>query len=59
MTELIIIGNMEGYEVINRVYSPEGLAPTLGASHGGGGNSKLILVEFKNERINTNRKNGQ
>lgn len=36
MTELIILGKMEGYEAINRVYSPEGLAPTLGASHVGG-----------------------
>lgn len=48
--ELELIGRLEGYQIISRVYSPRGIAPTIGASHLGGGQYKLILVEVENER---------
>lgn len=53
-----VLGNLEGFEMINRVYDGGGIAPTIGSSHGS--SYKLILVRGQdNEQINHVGTNGQ
>lgn len=40
MQEVIVIGRMEGYEIINRVYDENGISPTLNTCQGGGMNRR-------------------
>ena len=58
MNQIRVLGSLDGYEVINRVYDGGGIAPTIGSSHGG--SYKLILVRGQeNEQINHVGTNGQ
>ena len=48
-----IVGNLGGgggYDICNRVYSPDGAAPTLNTCSGGGVNAKII-VEGEKEYV--------
>ena len=58
MNKIIVLGTMEGYEKINRVYSIKGLSPVIETAQGGG-RQPYILVEVKDERIDFSRDDGQ
>ena len=54
MSELIMLGCMEGsFEIVNRVYSTEGIAPTINTCGGGGREPKILTMETVNIKQNT------
>lgn len=50
MNQIIIIGNLGGYEKLNRVYSPDGICPTIDTASGGG-RQPYFICEVNDERI--------
>lgn len=59
MNKIIVLGTMEGYEKLNRVYSIDGISPTIETMQGGADNHiSCVRSRMSEYKIKANNQKG-